>query len=49
MSEYAIALSLSFRDLQHYISLNLQTLLPGLLVAAAIVLVAVGLFKPPKV
>ena len=48
MSEYAIALSLSFRELQHYISINFQTLLPGLL-AAAIVLVAVGLFKPPKV
>jgi hypothetical protein len=49
MTEYAIALSLSFRNLLHYLSLNYQVLLPGLIVAAAVVLLAVGFFKPPKV
>lgn len=48
MTEYAIALSLSFRNLLHYLSLNYQVLLPGLIVAA-VVLLAVGIFKPPKV
>ena len=49
MTEYAIALSLSFRDWTHYLSLNYQLLLPGVIVAVAVVLLAVGLFKPPKV
>jgi hypothetical protein len=49
MVKYAIALSMSFKELQHFISLNYRSLLPGLLVAAAIVLVVVGLFKPPRV
>jgi len=49
MTEYAIALSLSFRNWLHYPSVNYQLLLPGVIVAAAVVLLAVGLFKPPKV
>jgi hypothetical protein len=49
MTEYAIVLSLSFRNCLHYLSLNYQVLLPGIILAAAFVLLAVGLFKPPKV
>jgi hypothetical protein len=36
-------------ELAAFSSLNYQALLQGIIVAAAFVLVAVGLFKPPKV
>ncbi len=49
MTEYAILLSMSFRNLLDYLSLNYQVLVPGIIVAAAFVLLLVGLLRPPKV
>jgi len=49
MTEYAITLSLSFRNWMHHLSFNYQALLPGIIVALLIVLIALFLFKPPKV
>jgi hypothetical protein len=49
MTEYAIILSLSFRNLLDNFFRNYQVLLPGILVAVAFVLLVIGLLKTPKV
>ncbi len=49
MAEYATLLSISFREWLQSFNLDVQTLLPGVLIAGAIILVLVGLIKPPKV
>ncbi len=49
MAEYATLLSISFREWLQSFHLDMQTLLPGILIAGALILVAVGLLKPPRV
>ncbi len=49
MAEYATLLSISFRNWFQSFHLDLQTLLPVILIAGALILVVVGLLKPPRV
>ncbi len=49
MVEYALILSNSFRTWFQSFHLDFQVLLPGILIAGALVLVVIGLLKPPKV
>jgi hypothetical protein len=49
MVEYAILLSTSFRSWWLSFHFDYQVLMPGVLLAAAVVLICVGIFKPPKV
>lgn len=49
MAEYATLLSISVKNWFQSFHLDLQVLLPGILIAGAILLVIFGLIKPPKV
>ena len=49
MVEYAITLSMSFRSMLQNLHLDFRMLLPGILLAGAVILVLVRFMKPPKV
>lgn len=49
MVEYAITLSMSFRSMLQNLHLDFRMLLPGVLLAGAVILVLVRFMKPPKV
>jgi hypothetical protein len=49
MTEYAMLLSMSLRGWLDTLYFNYQVWLPLILISAAIVLVVIGLIKPPKI
>ena len=49
MIEYAILLSTSFRSWWFNFHIDYQLLVPGVLLAAAVALICIGIVKPPKV
>jgi hypothetical protein len=49
MVEYATILLISIRNWLHGFNLDTQSLLPGILIGGAFVLIVIALIKPPKV